>query len=187
MAVLSKEPVATLSLALNETLPVRNVECHGIDSIFMSFQSVKQFARLSVPNFARSVVAACDKPMLEKKQYLSPFLLKLQLVRGRTWPLSVLKSSKFWACFSEIFLMSSEITAKNTFNQLFEQRLFAFSDDGLLCGNFFDQLINLSPEWERYVLWRKVEKIDGLGLYFTIASNVLEENSRRVVTNQEFL
>lgn len=83
--------------------------------------------------------------------------------------------------------MSSEITAKNTFNQLFEERLFAFSDDGLLCGYFFDQLINLSPEWERYVLWRKVEKIDGLGLYFTIASNVLEENSGRVVTNQEFL
>jgi hypothetical protein len=41
--------------------------------------------------------------------------------------------------------MSSEITAKNTFNQLFEERLFALSDDGLLCGNFFHQLINLSP------------------------------------------
>ena len=78
--------------------------------------------------------------------YLSPFLLKLQLVRGRTWPLRVLNSSKFWACFSEIFLMSSEMRTKYTFNELFKERLFAFSDDGLLCGNFFDKLINLSPE-----------------------------------------
>ena len=67
MAVLSKEPVATLSLALDETLPVRNVESHGIDSIFVPFQSVKQFARFGVPDFTRSVVAACDEPTLKEK------------------------------------------------------------------------------------------------------------------------
>ena len=40
--------------------------------------------------------------------------------------------------------MSSEILCKDTLNELFEERFFAFGDDGLLCCNFFDKLINLS-------------------------------------------
>lgn len=46
---------------------------------------------LSVPDLASTIVATSDKPWL-LQSYLSPFLLKEQFVRGRTWALRVLES-----------------------------------------------------------------------------------------------
>lgn len=68
----------------------------------MSFKGMEKLSGLGLPDFAGSIITSSD----ESKSwfgYLSPFLLKLQLVRGKTWPFKVLKSSKFWDCFSDIF------------------------------------------------------------------------------------
>ena len=56
-------------------------------------------ACVRIPNLASSIVASSDKPEY-LNEYLSPFLLKQQLVSGRTWAFSVLESWKFWFFFS---------------------------------------------------------------------------------------
>jgi hypothetical protein len=41
--------------------------------------------------------------------------------------------------------MSSEFEDENTLNEFFKEGLFAFGDDGLLSGDFFDKFVNLGP------------------------------------------
>lgn len=43
--------------------------------------------------------------------------------------------------------MSPIISRMGTFNEGFELRLFTFSDDGFLCSNLLNKLINISPAW----------------------------------------
>lgn len=80
---------------------------------------------------------------------LSPFLLKEQFVKGRTWALSVLNSLKSCSFFSSILRMSSRCKTKNTLNQAFQLSFFAFSNDGFFVGNLINQLIYISSIFMR--------------------------------------
>lgn len=59
----------------------------------MSLEFMDEVSGLGVPDLAGSVVAAGDESACGDG-YLSPFLLKEQLVSGRTCALSVLKGVK---------------------------------------------------------------------------------------------
>lgn len=118
--------------------------------------------------------------------YLSPFLLKLQFVRGRTWPLRVLNSSKFCYCFYDILFISSDCNQGHTLDELSEEGLFAFGDYRLFGGDFLNKFVHFSSKSMRKVLLRgEVKQVDRFGLDLTVASHVLKQNSRRVVTDQE--
>jgi hypothetical protein len=64
-AVLSKDPVATLSLdyyrRLGKSIPKGVVESDSIDNILMSLKSEQLFSQISVPNFAGSIIASSDE------------------------------------------------------------------------------------------------------------------------------
>lgn len=47
-------------------LPVRNIESHGINCIFMSFKCMEKFSGLCFPDFTGSIVAACYKPKIDQ-------------------------------------------------------------------------------------------------------------------------
>lgn len=102
-----RKNLSLLCLWIRGQLPVWYVKSHWIDCIFMTFEGMKKFSSLGLPYFAGSIITSSDKSKWGSR-YLSPFLLKLQLVRGRTWPFKVLKSSKFCDCFSDILRTSSE-------------------------------------------------------------------------------
>lgn len=59
----------------------------------MTFKFMNEIASLSIPDLAGSIVATRNKSV-SNDVYLSPFLLKLQLVSGNTCALSVLKTLK---------------------------------------------------------------------------------------------
>lgn len=75
-------------------VPEGDVEGECVDCVLVSLEFVDQVACLGVPDLAGSVVAACDESVCGVG-YLSPFLLKEQLVSGRTCALSVLNGVKF--------------------------------------------------------------------------------------------
>jgi hypothetical protein len=81
---------------------------------------------------------------------LSPPLLKAQLVRGRTWALSVLNGSKCWTLLDSILSISSAfelILKKEEFtpDQGFQVRLFGLGDYWLFVKNFIHQLVHIGP------------------------------------------
>lgn len=43
--------------------------------------------------------------------------------------------------------MSPKMLLGVTFDEGFQLWLLAFGDDGLFCCDFFDELINIGPEW----------------------------------------
>lgn len=45
-------------LCIIKDIPEWEVKCHGINSIFMTLESVEEISRLSIPNFASSIIAA---------------------------------------------------------------------------------------------------------------------------------
>lgn len=75
-------------------VPEGDVEGECVDCVLMSLEFVDQVACFGVPDLTGSVVTARDKSAC-KEEYLSPFLLKEQLVSGRTCAFSVLKGVKF--------------------------------------------------------------------------------------------
>lgn len=79
---------------MRRVIPEGDIKGQSIDCVLMSFQFVKQISSFGVPHLASSIVAASDESK-SGGEYLSPFLLKQQLVRGRTWAFRVLKSWKF--------------------------------------------------------------------------------------------
>ena len=94
-------------LYISKQLPIWNIEGHGVNCIFVSLKFMDEVARFSIPDLTSSIIASSDESEL-RKPYLSPFLLKQQLVNGRTWALRVLKRPKFWSFFSSSFRISSE-------------------------------------------------------------------------------
>lgn len=68
---------------------------------------MQKSSRLCVPNLTSPIIAASDKSN-SKKPYLSPFLLKQQLVSGNTCAFNVLDSWKFWFFFSYNFIINSK-------------------------------------------------------------------------------
>jgi hypothetical protein len=87
-------------------VPEGDVEGEGVDGVLVAFEFVDEVAGLGVPDLAGAVVAAGDEPSWGGG-YLSPFLLKEQLVRGSTCALRVLNTVKCWFFFSSSFRISS--------------------------------------------------------------------------------
>lgn len=92
---------------VSEYLPVGIIEGDGVDDILVSFQCQQFVSRLGIPDFARPIIAASNEPegatkvklnsqlhLLTKRRglcaYLSPDLLKAQLVSGRMWARKIL-------------------------------------------------------------------------------------------------
>ncbi len=59
---------------MSSKLPVRNVESHRVDSIFVTLKSVKEFTSLGLPYFAGSIVTASDESRVKNKLLVSVFV-----------------------------------------------------------------------------------------------------------------
>lgn len=59
---------------MSSKLPVRNVESHGIDSVFVTLEGVKKLSRLGLPDFAGSIVTASDESRVENKLLVAVFV-----------------------------------------------------------------------------------------------------------------
>ncbi len=75
-------------------IPKGDVESKGVYCILMSLKFMDEVAGFCIPNLASSIVTTSDKSAYFG-EYLSPFLLKEQLVKGKTCAFSVLKDVKF--------------------------------------------------------------------------------------------
>jgi hypothetical protein len=75
-------------------VPKGNVKSKGVDCILMALKLMDEVSGFCVPNLASSIIATSDKSAYPG-EYLSPFLLKEQLVKGKTCAFSVLKEVKF--------------------------------------------------------------------------------------------
>ena len=92
-AVLSKDPVTILSLNRSYLVskyyvPIWIIKCHCVNNIFMFIKRQQLSAAHCVPNFACSIITTSDKSIrtlghATDSTYLSPDLLKAQLVKGK--------------------------------------------------------------------------------------------------------
>ncbi len=113
--------------------------------------------------------------------YLSPDLLKAQFVSGRRWALSSLNSLKDCVLSVSSFSMSSE--GEETPLLKTSLRSWGFLEIEIMGSSKRIWLTRTSTSvlCECVLLWSQVKQVNGLGLDLATRTQVLQDDSRRVV------